>query len=171
MNNKIKIAFTGHRRLKSAQVESMLNKIHTEFPDSVWITGGAVGLDSHAANYAMLHGIELWLILPFSPAVMTSRWNEQQKSFLDASIKYASKFTVLSPVYNVRVYQDRNIRMVDLSDMVAAFWDGSKGGTGNCVGYARSIGKKMVRFSDFTGVRPQEEASSSSSSSYREAIC
>ncbi|MBE0522357.1 MAG: macro domain-containing protein [Candidatus Methanoperedenaceae archaeon] len=141
--NKIKIAFTGHRRLGYAQVESMLNKIHAEFPDSVWITGGAIGLDSHAAKYAMLHGIELWLILPFSPAVMTARWNAQQKSFLEASIKYASKFTVLSPVYNVRVYQDRNIRMVDLSDMLAAFWDGSRGGTANCVGYASFIGHRI----------------------------
>jgi len=43
--------------------------------------------------------------------------------------------------------------MVDLSDMVAAFWDGSSGGTGNCMGYVRSVGKRMIRFSDFTGTK------------------
>ncbi|MDW7777268.1 MAG: SLOG family protein [Methanosarcinales archaeon] len=160
MNNKIKIAFTGHRRLGYAQVESMLNKIHTEFPDSIWIAGGAIGLDSHAAKYAMLHGIELWLILPFPPAVMTAKWNNQQRAFLDASIKYASKLSILSPTYNVRIYQDRNIRMVDLSDMLAAFWDGSKGGTANCVGYARSIGHRIEMC--------LREGASASSSSYRE---
>ena len=47
--------------------------------------------------------------------------------------------------------------MVDLSDMVAAFWDGSSGGTGNCVRYALKVGKKMVRFSDFSNDKPQEE--------------
>jgi len=47
--------------------------------------------------------------------------------------------------------------MVDLSDMVAAFWDGSSGGTGNCVRYALKVGKKMVQFSDFSNDKPQEE--------------
>jgi hypothetical protein len=84
----------------------------------------------------------------------------------DKARAYAEKTSVLAPAYDVSVYQRRNERMVDLSDMVAAFWDGSSGGTGNCVCYARSIGKRMVRFSDFTGVKPHEEGSPSFS--YRE---
>jgi len=55
-----------------------------------------------------------------------------------------------------------------VSDMVAAFWDGSSSGTGNCVRYARKVGKKIVVFSDFSGVKPQEEKAPSSSPSYRE---
>lgn len=164
----IKIAFTGHRRLSLPQVVSYLDKLHKDFPDAIWITGGAVGLDTVVALYALRHAIRLWLVLPFPPHVMSKYWNADQKSTLLNAWKYAEKITVLAPAYDVSIYQRRNERMVDLSDMVAAFWDSSKGGTGNCVRYAQSTGKKVVRFSDFTGIRQQEGASSSSSPSYRE---
>ncbi len=164
----IKIAFTGHRYLSLPQVVSYLDKLHADYPDAIWITGGAVGLDTMAALFAMRHAIRLWLILPFPLHVMSKYWNADQKSALRNTWDYAEKTTVLAPAYDVSIYQRRNERMVDLSDMVAAFWDGSRGGTGNCVGYIQTISKKMVRFSDFTGIRPQEE--SSPSPSYRE-IC
>ncbi|VVB87456.1 Uncharacterised protein [uncultured archaeon] len=152
-----KIAFTGHRYLSLWQVESFLNKLHEDFPDAVWITGGAVGLDSVAASYAVAHGIRLWLILPFPIYVMSKYWTPGQRRCLQDCWGYAEKTSVLAPTYDVSIYQRRNERMVELSDMVAAFWDGSKGGTGNCVGYAQSVGKRMVRFSNFTGTKPQEE--------------
>lgn len=136
----MKIAFTGHRHLKYNEVKSALEKLHQEFPDAIWITGGAIGLDSHAAKFAMLYGIKLWLIIPFPPDIMSARWSRAQKDFLLESIKYAERFSVLSPVFAMRAYQDRNIRMVQLSDKLAAFFNGSKGGTANCVNYARSIG-------------------------------
>ncbi len=136
----IKIAFTGHRHLKYEDVVSKLEELHSRFPDAVWITGGAIGLDSHAAKYAMLHGVRLWLILPFPSKVMSLKWSTAQNAFLSECIKYAERLSVLSPVFAMRVYQDRNIRMVQLSDMLTAFFDGSRGGTANCVNYARSIG-------------------------------
>jgi uncharacterized phage-like protein YoqJ len=136
----MKIAFTGHRHLRYEDVVSKLEGLHHKYPEAVWITGGAVGLDSQAAKYAMLHGIRLWLILPFPSKVMLLKWSTAQKAFLSECIKYAERLSVLSPVFAMRTYQDRNIRMVDLSDMLAAFFDGSRGGTANCVNYARSIG-------------------------------
>ncbi|MDO8725633.1 MAG: macro domain-containing protein [Candidatus Methanoperedens sp.] len=169
MNSTIKIAFTGHRYLSISQVESHLEKLHKEYTDAIWITGGAVGLDSIAASFAMAHGIRLCLILPFPIHVMSKYWTPDQKRCIQDSWDYAEKTSVLAPAYDVSVYQRRNERMVDLSDMVAAFWDGSSGGTGNCVRYAQKVGKKMVQFSDFSGVKPQEEGSTSSTpSSYRE---
>jgi len=169
MDSTIKIAFTGRRYLSISQVESYLGKLHADYPDAIWITGGAVGLDSIAASFAMAHGIRLWLILPFPIHVMSKYWTPDQKRCIQDCWDYAEKTTVLAPVYDVSIYQRRNERMVDLSDMVAAFWDGSSGGTGNCVRYAQKVGKKMVRFSDLSGVKPHEEGSPSSTpSSYRE---
>jgi len=168
MDSTIKIAFTGHRYLSISQVESYLEKLHEDYPDAIWITGGAVGLDSIAASFAMAHGIRLWLILPFPIHVMSKYWTADQKRCIQDCWDYAEKTSVLAPAYDVSIYQRRNERMVDLSDMVAAFWDGSSGGTGNCVRYAQKVGKKMVRFSDFSGVKPQEGGSPSSSPSYRE---
>jgi uncharacterized phage-like protein YoqJ len=40
--------------------------------------------------------------------------------------------------------QKRNEYMVDNSDIVIAVWDGSKGGTYNCVKYAEKLGKKII---------------------------
>ena len=136
----MKIAFTGHRYLKYKDVVSKLESLHAKYPDAIWITGGAIGLDSHAARFAMSHGIRLWLILHFPQAVMSLKWNASQKAFLVESVKYASKLSVLSPVFAMQAYQDRNMRMVQLSDILAAFFDCSRGGTANCVNYARSIG-------------------------------
>lgn len=166
MDSTIKIAFTGHRYLSLWQVESYLNKLREDFPNAVWITGGAVGLDSVAASYAMAHGIRLWLILPFPIHVMSKYWTPDQKRCLQDCWEYAEKTSVLAPTYDVSIYQRRNERMVDLSDMVVAFWDGSNGGTGNCVRYAQSVGKRMIRFSNFSEIKPQEE--DSPSLSYRE---
>ena len=166
MTSPIKIAFTGHRYLSLKQVESYLNELHADYPDAIWITGGAVGLDSIAASYAMAHGIRLWLILPFPVHVMSKFWNAGQKRCIQDCWDYAEKTSVLAPTYDVSIYQRRNEHMVDLSDMVAAFFDGSPGGTGNCVRYARSVDKKMIRFSDFSKAKPHEERSSSPS--YRE---
>ncbi|KAB2946414.1 MAG: SLOG family protein (plasmid) [Candidatus Methanoperedens sp.] len=135
-----RIAFTGHRHLRSSEVVPALAAIHAKYPDAIWITGGAIGLDSLAAEYARTHGITLWLILPFPQKVMTAKWNKAQVDMLRSHIAYCSKLSVLAPVYKASVYQDRNVRMVDLSSLLCAFFDGSPGGTANCVHYARSIG-------------------------------
>ncbi len=97
--------------------------MHYRFPDAIWITGGTVGLDSHAAKFAMLHGIKLWLILPFPPAVMSAKWLLSQKAFLSESVKYAAKLPVLSLLLSMQTYRDRNIRIVQISDTFAAFFD------------------------------------------------
>ncbi len=135
-----KVAFTGHRHLRFKEVAPALASIHAKYPYAIWITGGAIGLDSHAAEYARLHNIPLWLILPFPPKIMMAKWNPTQVAMLRSHIHYCAKLSVLSPVYKVSIYQDRNVRMVDLSTRLCAFFDGSPGGTANCVRYARSIG-------------------------------
>ena len=134
------LAFTGHRHWKYSEVKTSLDEIVKKYGgDAIWICGGAVGLDSHAAQYAMENKIRLWLVLPFSPAVMSKRWNSAQKELLHNTIKYAEKLSVLSPIYDVKFYQDRNERMVDMSHALCAFFNGSAGGTANCVRYARHI--------------------------------
>lgn len=41
--------------------------------------------------------------------------------------------------------QKRNEYMVDLADRVIAVWDGSKGGTANCIKYAEKVGKEIIK--------------------------
>jgi len=46
--------------------------------------------------------------------------------------------------------QKRNEWMVDHSDYVIAVWDGSKGGTGNCVKYAIKQEKEILQLNPKT---------------------
>ena len=91
-----KIAFTGHRHLSFAQVAQYLEKLFKDYPDAIWITGGAIGLDSWAAKFAIDHEIELWLILPFPSKVMSKKWKDEQRELLEWSIN-SSKFSVSHP--------------------------------------------------------------------------
>ncbi len=146
--NRSKIAFTGHRHLKYNNVLSGLESVHTGNKDAIWITGGAMGLDSHAASFALDNGIPLWLVLPFPPGVMSAKWpnSSPYRAILGRSVKECARLSVLHPVFDISIYQRRNERMVELCDSLAAFFDGSSGGTANCVRYAESVRKKVVMF-------------------------
>lgn len=47
--------------------------------------------------------------------------------------------------YKPYLLQKRNEYMVDLADKVIAVWDGTCGGTANCVRYAQSVGKEIIQ--------------------------
>lgn len=51
--------------------------------------------------------------------------------------------------YNSTVMQQRNEWMLDYSDVMIAVWDGSKGGTGNCVRYVKSKNKPIIEIRPF----------------------
>ena len=71
------------------------------------------------------------------------------KKSVDLYNEILSKADVVKPVseeeYKPWLMQKRNEYMVDLADKVIAVWDGSKGGTGNCVRYAEKCGKEIIR--------------------------
>jgi uncharacterized phage-like protein YoqJ len=145
-NNQFKVAFTGHRHLKYVDVEQSFIKLHSDFPGAMWITGGAYGLDSHAARFALDYSIPLWLVLPFPAKILCARWpSGDARDLLFRSVKYCVKLSVVSPVFSMASYQCRNEFMVDAADVLAAFFDGSQGGTANCVRYAQRVGKKIIR--------------------------
>ncbi len=140
-----KVTFTGHRHLKYGDVVKSLEKIRSDFPGAMWITGGAYGLDSHAARFALDNSIPLWLVLPFPAKILCAKWpSGDARDLLFRSVKECTKFSVVSPVFSMDAYQRRNEFMVDAGDILAAFFDGSRGGTFNCVNYARSVGRRTV---------------------------
>jgi len=133
-NNQFKVTFTGHRHLKYVGVEQSLIKMHSDFPGAIWITGGAYGLDSHAARFALDNSIPLWLVLPFPAKVLCAHWpSGDARDLLFRSVKDCAKLSVVFPVFSMASYQRRNEFMVDAADVLAAFFDGSQGGTANCV--------------------------------------
>lgn len=146
--DKFKVAFTGHRHLKYGEVEQSLEKIAAEHSSAVWITGGAYGLDSHAARFALDNKIPLWLVLPFPAKIVCARWiSNDARELLFRSVRECARLSVVSPVFTNVAYQMRNEFMVDAADILVAFFDGSPGGTANCVRYAKEAGKEVRRFS------------------------
>ena len=73
------------------------------------------------------------------------RWTlGQQRKYKDL-LASAAEFVMVSEAYDDGCMQRRNEWMVDRCDVLLAVWDGSSGGTANCVRYAERVGRTVVR--------------------------
>ncbi len=111
----IRIGFTGHRDKYADRLD--LYRIHEEYPDAVWVCGGAKGFDTQVKDFGELYGHTMIIILP----------------------KYN-----LYPNYPKIAPLKRNEEIVKMSDVMVALWDGRKdGGTIYTIRYAKSKGKEI----------------------------
>ena len=102
----MKIAVVGSRGITISDIGKYISNA-----DEV-VSGGAVGVDSCAANFAREKGIRLTVFLP----------------------QY-DLYGRAAPII-------RNRQIVDYADKVIAFWDGSSKGTLSVIKYAQSINKE-----------------------------
>ena len=101
----MRVAVIGSRNITVENIED-----YVKGADEI-ISGGAVGVDRCAAEYARRSGIKLTEILP--QYVLYGR---------------------AAPIV-------RNKEIVDRADRVVAFWDGSSKGTLSVIRYAEKVGK------------------------------
>lgn len=73
-------------------------------------------------------------------------WHEQVETADDSTV-YADFKTEVTNAQAGKALNDRNIGMINHSDVMLALWDGSKSGTGNAVNYSRSV-DKHIQFID-----------------------
>ena len=146
------IAWTGHRpkdldpTFTFTRFTAILDGLGMNARDDVrFITGGALGIDTMAAEYAITRNIPLTLILPFNIATMTKFWREHDALTLAEHWLKADETIALShDTYNVAMYDKRNHEMVDRADIVFAVWTGKPvGGTSNCIRYAHKVNKPV----------------------------
>jgi uncharacterized phage-like protein YoqJ len=151
------IAFTGHRPAKLGGYDNNTNKrawFMTTMLKQPWagasiITGMALGVDTWAAEFAINNGISFHAYVPFKG--QETMWPASSQIHYNKLLKTASSIVyVCNPGYAAWKMQKRNEAMVDACDVLYAIWDGSTGGTGNCVRYARKVGKTIVVFNPFT---------------------
>ncbi len=148
------VAFTGHRPDKLGgyklpndtyikvcrDIDWLLKELN---PEKV-ISGMALGVDQWAAHIAYKLGIPFVAAIPFEGQEMA--WPEASQKTYRILRKLASEEVIVSPGgYSADKMQVRNIWMVDNCDSLIAVWDGSKGGTGNCVEYAKSVNRKIYQ--------------------------
>lgn len=144
------IAATGHRPDKLGGYERDATEkliafaeqcVRRHAPDVV-ISGMALGWDKAVAFAALALKIPLVAALPF---------RGQEKVWpVVAQIEYhdilsrASKVVYVDPHgYAPWKMQRRNEWMVDSADKILALWNGSAGGTANCIKYARKKEKPI----------------------------
>ena len=152
MTTMYKIAFTGHRPQKlryptlvKEQIHRVLKSEQQAHQHLLVISGGALGVDQYAAEASLKLGIPFILILPFPPAIMCAKWPLHARNHLQELIQAAVKTYITQQEFSFSGYQARNEAMVDHCDKLCAVWDGSSGGTANCVHYAES-GEHDIHF-------------------------
>lgn len=152
----LSIAITGHRPNKLGNEYDLDGPITTkirqeiikilkqEKPDKI-ITGMALGVDQLFA----LIGIEM--NIPIIAAIPCGNYFSQwplksQKLYNEIlSSKQICQITLVSDEeYKPYLMQKRNEWMVDHCDKLIAVWNGTNGGTKNCIDYAKKVNKPII---------------------------
>ena len=103
----MKLAVIGSRNIKNIALEEYISEDVDEI-----VSGGAVGVDLCAAEYARKNGLKLTEFFP--------QYNRYGRA---------------APIM-------RNKEIVEYADKVIAFWDGSSRGTLSVIKYAEKISKR-----------------------------
>ena len=101
----MKLAVIGSRKISSVDMDKYISDT-----DEI-VSGGAVGVDSCAAEYAKRKNLKLTVFLP--------QYN----------------------IYGRAAPIVRNKKIVDYADKILAFWDGKSKGTLSVIKYAKKTGK------------------------------
>lgn len=144
------IAATGHRPEKlggySPEAFDRLYRLACWYlmarqPSAV-ISGLALGWDQAWAKAAIELGIPCHGAVPFEG--QQSRWPEESQARYWALRNQCASVTIVCDAgYSARAMQLRNIWMVGHCNLVCALWDGTAGGTANCVKYAQKVGRAV----------------------------
>lgn len=111
-------------------------------PEKV-ISGMALGADQYFAFVATKLNIPFIAAIPFEG--QESAWPFQSQYLYKVLLKYACEKVIVSPGgYSAYKMQIRNEWMVDKCDILLAIWDGSSGGTANCINYAKLKNKSII---------------------------
>ena len=146
------VSITGHRPDKlggyaHCETHEIIQKrlayaLYELRPDKV-ISGMALGIDQWAAEIAIGLGIPVIAAIPFIE--QASAWPaSSQAVYNDLLAKCSEIVYVNAPGYAGWKMQTRNKWMVDRADVILAVWDGTSGGTANCIDYATKQKKPIV---------------------------
>lgn len=147
------IAGTGHRpdKLGGYEIEATMRVIDfatktmaSRKPSRI-ITGMAIGWDMALAQAAINLDIPFHAYVPFEGQEL--KWPMSTRLYYKVLLNKAEHIEICSTGgYTKASMQRRNQRMVDDCDEIAALWNGSSGGTENCLSYAMLVGKPYINY-------------------------
>lgn len=148
------VAVTGHRPDKlggydrgnplRTWIRERLSESLSNINPKRCISGMAIGVDQDFADVCVDLRIPFIAAIPFEG--QEKLWPPSSQEYYRELLKKAMLRKVISEGgYHASKMQRRNEWMVDNCQILIAVWDGSGGGTGNCVKYAEKIGREIVR--------------------------
>lgn len=150
----VTVAFTGHRPDKlggygldnptrDRVLRALLATLRDVRPARA-LSGMALGVDQWAALCCVHLGIPFEAVIPFKG--QEKMWPEASQREYRRILTLAAGETYSPCIGDVNAdLQSRNEYMVDHCDVLIAVWDGSRGGTHNCVKYAEQVGRRIIR--------------------------
>ena len=155
----MRIGITGHQRLHQLSdwdwVNIEMRRILDSFdPPLIGISSLAAGADQLFVEIVLENGGTLEAIIPFDGYENTFTQREDRETYLSL-LASASKVEVLVNFGTKEEgYLMAGERVVDLSDVLLAVWDGQPsaglGGTADVVKYARDSQKKIIHLNPVT---------------------
>ena len=130
--------------LESPQYQALQKRFEAELlaikATDAW-TGMALGADTVFARAVLKlrdAGTPIRLHCAIPCQNHSSRWLPESKQEYNRILSLADEVHLVTDApYAPALMQRRNEYMVDRADLVLALWDGTCGGTGNCIRYAR----------------------------------
>ena len=155
----MKVCVTGHRPDKLygydlnhknyTKLKKLLKDLLVDLGCTEAISGMALGVDTLYALAVLElrdegYPIKLHCAIPCKNHC--SAWSSaSRKQYADILAKADKVVLVSDEEYKPWLMQKRNEYMVDRADKVIAVWNGTSGGTANCVKYAKAEGKHIIR--------------------------
>lgn len=155
----MKICVTGHRPNKLygynlnhpsyIALKNTFKKLLHDNNCTEAITGMALGVDTIFAIAVLElkdegYNIKLHCAIPCKNH--SCKWLKESVELYNSILERADIVKLVSEEeYKPYLMQKRNEYMVDLAEKVIAVWDGTNGGTGNCVKYAQKKNKEIIR--------------------------
>ena len=150
------LAFTGHRPEKlpwgsnesdprcAALKRQLLEAVRAAAGEGydTFLCGMARGCDLYFAEAVLGLGLHLEAYLP-CPS-QTERWSERDRARHRSLLMGCAAVYMVEPEYTPGCMLRRNQRMVDAADALLTVYDGSPGGTGAAIDYARRRGKTVT---------------------------
>lgn len=154
------IAFTGHRPGKLLGYKKADNynllieakrviKEEIEKGTTTFITGMALGVDLWLAEIVLDFRDRKYPHLKVTAAIpcigQESKWPESSQNYYKYILERCNrKLLVTKGTYEPWMMDQRNMYMVDNSDGIIAVWNGTSGGTANCIKYADKKKKDII---------------------------
>lgn len=149
-------------------IKEVLETLLKHYPNEQFhfIFGGALGFDQFATQVALElkneyknRKITLEIAVPFKN--QPNKWfNKEDIKRYNNQLKLTDKVTYVDKLEKYKIpgfkeglyhpvkMQKRNEYMVDNSNIIIAYWDSSKSGTGNCIRYAKKKNRKVINIYD-----------------------